>query len=260
MKQIPAEVIEVLKQGRVEDGVFFLPPIQLDRTLYTKVDEVLKNAGAKWNRSKKGHVLSPDSGERLQGALETGKTVNEKQVFQFFETPSHLADRMVELAELQSGMMILEPSAGHGAIAEAIARYESSKPLYNMGLIMVEVDPKKCAVLEAKQISNVLCEDFMGSFAEEYGMCDRVIMNPPFAKQQDIDHVQHAYEKCLYPGGKLVAIMSPGFTFRTNKKSVSFRALVESYGSWERLPTGTFREAGTNVNTVLVVLNKPVLH
>ncbi len=53
-----------------------------------------------------------------------------------------------------------------------------------------------------------------------------------------------------------MAIMSPGFTFRENRKSTEFRELVASKGWYEPLPEGAFLESGTNVNTVLVVLDK----
>jgi 16S rRNA G1207 methylase RsmC len=84
---------------------------------------------------------------------------------------------------------------------------------------------------------------------------DRILMNPPFSKQQDIDHVLHAW-KFLKPGGRLVAIMSGGTDYRTNKKAVAFQNLVAEHGHIEPLPEGSFEESGTGVNTVLVVLDK----
>jgi hypothetical protein len=80
-------------------------------------------------------------------------------------------------------------------------------------------------------------------------------MNPPFTKQQDIDHVAHAYS-LLRQGGKLVAVISSAFTFRENRKSVEFRELVRQHGHFEHLPLGTFKDSGTEVATVLVTLFK----
>ena len=251
---IEPDVMDVLSRGRSEGNVFYLPQEQLDRKLYERVNKVLENAGGKWNRKIKGHLFPRDAAEALRLSKNSGTTVDKKKAYQFFETPEEVAKRMVELAEIKDGMMVLEPSAGHGAIAEAIVKYGG--PL-DIGLIMVEIDPEKAEVLNSKKIANVLCQDFMGSFAKEYWQFDRVLMNPPFTKQQDIDHVLHAYRKCLYEGGRLVAIMSPGFTFRSNKKSMDFKKLVETNGSWEKLPPESFKAAGTKIETVLVVLNKP---
>jgi len=84
---------------------------------------------------------------------------------------------------------------------------------------------------------------------------DRVIMNPPFTKRADIEHVLHAY-KFLAPGGRLVAIMSAGVMFRGDMKSVRFRDLVTTHGgSIAPLPEGSFKAAGTSVNTAVVTIN-----
>jgi 16S rRNA G1207 methylase RsmC len=81
---------------------------------------------------------------------------------------------------------------------------------------------------------------------------DRVVMNPPFENQQDIDHVLHALE-FLRPGGRLVSIMSAGVLFRQNKKTVEFREMIDEITA---LPEGSFKLSGTNVNTSMVVINK----
>jgi hypothetical protein len=47
----------------------------------------------------------------------------------------------------------------------------------------------------------------------------------------DIDHVQHAW-KSVKPGGKLVAIMSAGVTFRENKIANKIRFAVKKGMSW----------------------------
>ncbi|MBV0881613.1 hypothetical protein KTQ42_20235 [Noviherbaspirillum sp. L7-7A] len=58
---------------------------------------------------------------------------------------------------------------------------------------------------------------------------DRILMNPLFARQADIDHVLHAWSM-LKEGGRLVAIMAASVTFRHNAKSVVFRHLITSHG------------------------------
>ena len=80
-------------------------------------------------------------------------------------------------------------------------------------------------------------------------------MNPPFENHQDIQHVEHAYS-LLKPGGRLVSIMSPAFTFQTTRAPAAFRKLAERLGRWEELPVGSFKDSGTRVQTVLVVLDR----
>ncbi|MNW66198.1 hypothetical protein D3C74_446450 [compost metagenome] len=62
-------------------------------------------------------------------------------------------------------------------------------------------------------------------------------MNPPFEKGKDVDHVLKAYE-CLKDGGKLIAIMSPHWTFASDSKSIHFRNWLNDKGYYEKLPEG----------------------
>lgn len=75
--------------------------------------------------------------------------------------------------------------------------------------------------------------------------------------QADIDYVLHAY-KFLKPGGRLVSIMSSSVTFRENRKTVEFRELLNACGTFGHNPEGSFKESGTMVNTIIVVMNKPL--
>jgi len=98
-------------------------------------------------------------------------------------------------------------------------------------------------------------------FLEMTGQYDRIVMNPPFEKFQDIDHVRKAYDM-LKPGGKLVAIMGEGSFFRTDKKAQEFRDwLDETGGTNEKLESGAFtgKEAfrQTGVASRIVEIEKP---
>lgn len=69
--------------------------------------------------------------------------------------------------------------------------------------------------------------DFLDVTKKEIGTINRVVMNPPFTRHQDIDHVRHAYD-LLDAGGVLVAIMCESTFFRSDKKSVEFRDFLGS--------------------------------
>ena len=104
---------------------------------------------------------------------------------------------------------------------------------------------------------DVYYRDFLDVDSKDIA-ADRIVMNPPFTKQQDIDHVYKAYD-CLNPDGVLVSVMSVSHTFRTNEKSKVFREFLEQTNAEvEILPEGTFKESGTMVNTCIVKIKKSV--
>jgi hypothetical protein len=81
-------------------------------------------------------------------------------------------------------------------------------------------------------------------------------MNPPFEKLQDVAHVLHAFNM-LKDDGRLVAIMSPSAFFRSDKKCQDFRDWFEQLGGEKiDLPAGSFKDSGTNVSSVMVVIDK----
>jgi hypothetical protein len=165
----------------------------------------------------------------------------------FWPTPYPLARRMVEEANIQPGMSVLEPSAGTGRLADMI------KKLTGIAPICVELFLVCSAVLKEKGYE-VIKIDFCGYEPGLY--YDRILMNPPFADSKDVDHVQHAY-RLLAPGGRLVAIMSEHSFFSSHRVDAAFCAWLEDVGGTsEQLPADTFNSSGTGVQTRLVIINK----
>lgn len=158
---------------------------------------------------------------------------------QLFPTPPELAQRMVELAELQICHRILEPSAGTGNILKAIDIHANKG-----GIVAVEINQELCRHLNIEDVQN-LCRDFL-SCNGELGQFDRILMNPPFANGQDIAHINHALHM-LKPGGRLVAICANG-----PRQQEQLMPLADE---WIDLEPGTFKEQGTNVNTALLIIN-----
>lgn len=165
----------------------------------------------------------------------------------FFPTRKPVVDRMILEAEIEDGMTVLEPSAGIGNIADGI-KEEGVDP------DVIEISGSLRPILEAKGF-NVVGSDFM----EFDGKYDRIIMNPPFEKGQDVDHVRHAYE-LLNPGGRIVSIMGEHPFFASDSKSEEFREWLDDVGTSEKLPEGSFKgkEAlrETGVNARMVVIDK----
>jgi 16S rRNA G1207 methylase RsmC len=153
---------------------------------------------------------------------------------------------MLDRARLEEGLTVLEPEAGSGHIADAI------KSEYDLTAEVCEVNPRLRELLELKgyKFAGI---DFLTDVTYTF---DRIVMNPPFEKQQDIDHVRKAYS-LLSDRGLLVSVMAPGFEFRQDRKSAEFRSwLDEVGGTWEDLPEGAFKASGTGISTRLVVIER----
>ena len=90
----------------------------------------------------------------------------------------------------------------------------------------VELMRENYEALHSMPFRRIINNDFLATWVDEFGVYDRVVMNPPFAGMADIKHVTHAYE-FLKAGGLLVSVMSAGVMFRQNKLTAQFREFVE---------------------------------
>lgn len=163
---------------------------------------------------------------------------------QLFPTPAALAARMVELADIQPGHAVLEPSAGTGRILRAIREATGGSAVRTA----VEINAGLCDRLRAAEDgADVVNCDFMEYDAP--AQFDRILMNPPFANGDDIRHILRA-RQMLRPGGRLVAICANG-----TRQNAQLRPLVEDAGGeWIPLPVNSFAESGTAVNAAMLVL------
>lgn len=143
----------------------------------------------------------------------------------------------------------MEPSAGDGAII---------RPLdCNVDCCEIQKDLYENSVWRKVPGVKLVGWDFL-----EYNpgpVYDKIVANPPFTRQQDIDHVSHMID-CLAEGGRIVSIMSNGVTFRTNKKTTEFFEKIdrECPGGFQihKVEDGAFKTSGTMVNTVIIVIDK----
>jgi predicted RNA methylase len=183
-----------------------------------------------------------------QSDLYNPKTTLAKN-YGFYPTPEPAAERLIQYVSLYrykegNPLTVLEPSAGTGNLA-----YRAVEK----GAIVdcIEIQPLFADNLEKSgKFRSVIQADFL--MIQPEAKYDHVLMNPPFDRERDIDHVLHAL-KFLKPGGELIAIMSAGTEFRETKKSIAFRNMVESMkGKWCDLPERSFSSVGTNCNTVML--------
>jgi hypothetical protein len=239
---------EVLQNCTVEGTTVKLPNVQLDRKLYQDVAKSLELIGGKWKGGKVfGFVFATDPTDLLD-QIANGEKRNLKKEFQFFATPEKLADKLVKLAGLLPQDTILEPSAGQGAIVEAIRRSG------HQGLIhCIELMQTNSIILCNKRITHDNCDFLTFPFKTKYS---KIIANPPFTKNQDIDHLKEMY-KCLSRGGRLVCITSESWVNGSQKKQVEFRDWLYSVGAEVlEIEKGAFKESGTMVGGRIVIINK----
>lgn len=264
VERIDEDVLIVLRHATIENGVLSLP--EQERSLYEQVDELLKRLFGKWNRRAGGHVFpfGQDVLEPLVKAmLETGK-MPEQNPLAYFKTPYEVIDELVsgDLAEYLDWwelyrveldldpVRILEPSAGTGAIADYIMdRWP------NVTLDLVEIDELNVRLLKRKGYSPTHADFVDFEPAHEY---DVIAMNPPFAVKGDstayITHIRKAYSH-LRPGGRMVAIAPPGFTWHSDAKNREFRNFCALEGHWWDFPEGAFKESGTMIKTCGIYLS-----
>ncbi|MCK5606450.1 DUF3560 domain-containing protein [Candidatus Pacearchaeota archaeon] len=157
---------------------------------------------------------------------------------QLFPTPPDLAAKIVDYANIIPGDTILEPSAGTGALVKAMNEANSGGTVTT-----IEINQALSDALQPLSDNNI-CDDFLNCNGN-LDKFDKIIMNPPFINGADIKHINHALQY-LKPGGVLVAICANGPRQQ--------KAFKDTADHWEDLPAGTFKNAGTNVNTALMVI------
>lgn len=160
---------------------------------------------------------------------------------QLFQTPKPIAERVADLLGDITGLSVLEPSAGLGRLADALRDRGAGE------IQAVDSSPRCCEVLKSRPWLKVTHADFLECQPEQLGLFDVVAMNPPFTMRSDIKHILHA-TRFLIPGGRIAGICMSGC-----HREEQLRPLCDS---WEILPAGTFRESGTDVETVLFSLRK----
>jgi hypothetical protein len=243
---------EVLKSCTISGHIVKLPDIQLDRKLYQEVAKSLELIGGKWNRKAAGFVFNEDP-TSLLGQVSNGVKRNLKKEYQYFGTTQILARGVVKDANLTSDdLLVMEPSAGQGAIIKEILRERPGLTVHYFELM--DVNRK---FLEKIPNTVSLGKNFL---TEVTALCymrfDRIIANPPFSKNQDIDHICQMY-LCLKPGGRMVTFSSKHWQIGPEQKCQQFREWMQEINAdVTEVEAGAFKESGTTIPTVKIIIDK----
>ena len=242
-------VEEILKHCTLENNILKFPQVQFSKKSYAEAKKWIEEAGGSWQGGKVQGFTFPFNPERVFSILKEGKRCDLQKDFQFFETPADIADWLVMLAGgIHETDTVLEPSAGRGALIKAIHR---SCP--SVTVECYELMPENREFLHTLDNVILLDEDFT---KDSVGHYTKIIANPPFSGNQDIDHVRLMYER-LEEGGILAAITSLHWKFASEKKCVEFREWLEKvHGEVFEISAGEFKESGTSISTMAVVIKK----
>lgn len=175
-------------------------------------------------------------------ALAGREATRAVSAFNLFQTPETIADMMARTAAPKDGERWLEPSAGLGRLYRAI-RFRSSAHV-----TLVEQAPQCAAELyrETQGDSNatLLERDFLQCTAEQLGLFDGILMNPPFKNATDKKHIRAAMS-LLKPGGRIVALCYAGPRQIAEYKN-------RNGWTWTQLDPGSFRSEGTGASVAMI--------
>lgn len=173
----------------------------------------------------------------------------EREGKEWYATPEPVGLFMVNLAGAHSGDDILEPSAGDGAIG----RYMPSDASVTF------VEPSESLASRARMNNtnaNVIVDTFENhNSSNKY---DAIVMNPPFGQGGSIaiKHLIKSFEH-LRDGGRVVALLPVGKMDELIAKYQDNGYFKDIYTVAEfTLPSSTFENAGTRVNTKIHVFEK----
>ncbi|MGW4979800.1 class I SAM-dependent methyltransferase [Streptomyces mirabilis] len=245
--KIDADVLKVIRSATV-DGLTLRLNGKLDRKLYERVNLALQAVGGTWNRYKRAHIFPFAAADAIAGLLATGEVITDVDRG-YYPTPEPVVQQLLDLAELEVGCEVLEPSAGRGAIAESAAA---------RGAVVdcIELDTARAEHIRAGGYAReVTAADFFSVKVQR--RYQRVIMNPPFADRQDIRHVQRAL-RFVQPAGLVVAVMYGSLPYRTDRKAKDFRAGVrEARGTITELPDDAFPAVGVSTVVAVIPVHEP---
>ena len=143
-----------------------------------------------------GFLFEYNPGDALREIVASG-CIPDRVAHQFYPTPQKIAEAAVKMAEISETDTVLEPSAGHGAIAMLLPADHTT---------CVEISAVNCAILEAKGFKT--CKDDFIKWAEhkktDGTKFDKVVMNPPYSEGRWKMHVDAAWDICT---GSLTVVL-----------------------------------------------------
>lgn len=191
-------------------------------------------------------------GTKKQGA---GRAARGREGNDYFATPEPVGLKMVEWADIRGGDSVLEPSAGHGAIARWFP---------DNSTVRVIEDSAELASRVALHVDG----DVVHGRFEDHNIVnkyDAIVMNPPYGLGGSvaIPHLAKAADH-LRSGGRVVALIPTGpaadkkfdnWFYGQDKNGNSLHPDLHLVGD-VKMPSVTFERAGTAVATRVVIIER----
>ncbi|MFD3300236.1 LPD38 domain-containing protein [Aquipseudomonas alcaligenes] len=210
-------------------------------------DQAAAAALTPWDSAKSFYF-----GTKVQGK---GRSSRGREGKDYFATPEPVGLKMVEWADIRTGEDVLEPSAGHGAIARWFPDGAKVRVI------------EQSAELASRVALHVDGDVVHGNFEDHHivNKYDAIVMNPPYGLggAEAIPHLAKASNH-LRDGGRVVALIPTG-PAADKKFDNWFYALDKDGKSLTpglhliadvKMPGVTFERAGTGVATRLVIIEK----
>jgi predicted RNA methylase len=186
----------------------------------------------------------------------------------FVRTPPALAEQLVsghvDMGALPRGAVVLEPSAGDGALVRHILDTDS-----DAHVVAVEPNGPRADALDALaaqhpgrvEVHRCTFEDFAASRPAGY-LVDAVIANPPFGNST-ADHLWMTHTRAAWdmlpPGGQLRTVVPGSYKSNGRNEHRAFREWATAQGArYEQLPMDAFKASGTTVNAGILTVPKPM--
>lgn len=166
--------------------------------------------------------------------------VPDQKSHQFYPTPESVARVAVDMADIRDADTVLEPSAGHGDLAEYLPKERTT---------CVELSALRCAVLKARGFTTAQADflEWAPASVQLGRQYDRVVMNPPFSDGRAQDHATAA-ATLVKPGGRLVAVLPA---------SMKGKDVLPGWSlEWSEVLSNEF--AGTSVSVVVLAAQKEI--
>jgi hypothetical protein len=256
--RVSTEVRAAIRNSLIRVGQVFPPKHPISKEAYAEYKRVMEILEGTWVTGKNyfDFPFHVQLHRVLKRVVTTGEVPLRVQTYQEFLTPTDLADKMAALAIGQlasidlihpNKAMVLEPSAGRGAIIDALLR--RSEIPWNWEINAVEIQGRNARAITDDPRVYVVNGDFLDQ-RPACGRYDAVLMNPPFARNAWLLHLEHAI-KFLGKNGFLIAVVPstanlPALTFIEDKSNVCI------------IPVPQFSFEGTNAKvSILTVGIKP---
>lgn len=119
-------------------------------------------------------------------------SIKAKELGRYY-TPESIADSLAQWAIRSGSEQILEPSAGDGALIDAILKKASEVSRENdLSILAFDVDLKSINKLRGHHHSGLRCvhADFLDVDPCRWAAVDAVVANPPFTRNHDLERVR----------------------------------------------------------------------